>query len=552
VPAPPAPPAPPASPAAAGASNPSPAIKITKAPGTEPDGVSKSIDIVIPGIVIDSKKQGTIHKGDVNITFGNDGIHVTSDEPAVDATATAAKAAKADVEAVRLEGEALQADKEAARIDASASAERDPDAREKLREKAQATREKAQESRGKAAEARSQAAEARAEARERAEQARQMAAEARERTREAVRRAVAEASSAAAAAASAAVAASPSGVDISAGGQTVHITVPPNADSADVKEAIEDARSAIVDALREAEDQRREQVQAAKEAADEAAAAARRSVQADGADSADTDSSDPGERRHVRTMTFRSGEMLMPLAMWWILGSLLLKITYKGRIQAEAKAAVATETAEAESLRRQVLEAKMAMMQAQVEPHFLFNTLASIDHLIEFDPKRASQMQRNLISLLRASMPSMRASESGLRPLDLELAVVRPYLEILKVRMEERLTTEIDVPEGLLSAEFPPMMIQTLAATWPSRRRSGTATCASPSRTPGSVSRAPPRARPTAPAWACRTSANGSRCSTARKPASRSPTIRQGARSSRSPCPTPPTPTKEKAHDGFP
>jgi sensor histidine kinase YesM len=101
-------------------------------------------------------------------------------------------------------------------------------------------------------------------------------------------------------------------------------------------------------------------------------------------------------------------------------------------------------------------------MQAQVEPHFLFNTLASIDHLIEFDPKRASQMQRNLISLLRASMPSMRSTDSGLRPLDLELAVVRPYLEILKVRMEERLVTDIDVPEGLLSAEFPPMMVQTL------------------------------------------------------------------------------------------
>jgi sensor histidine kinase YesM len=141
---------------------------------------------------------------------------------------------------------------------------------------------------------------------------------------------------------------------------------------------------------------------------------------------------------------------------------MLVKITYKGRMQAEVKAAVATETAEAESLRRQVLEARMAMMQAQVEPHFLFNTLASIDHLIEFDPKRASQMQRNLISLLRASMPSMRSTDSGLRPLDLELAVVRPYLEILKVRMEERLTTEIDVPDGLLSAEFPPMMIQTL------------------------------------------------------------------------------------------
>jgi sensor histidine kinase YesM len=106
-------------------------------------------------------------------------------------------------------------------------------------------------------------------------------------------------------------------------------------------------------------------------------------------------------------------------------------------------------------------------MQAQVEPHFLFNTLASIDHLIETDPPRASQMQKNLIALLRASMPSMReASGNGgagtVRDLGRELAVIRPYLEILKVRMEERLATEIDVPEGLHSAEFPPMMIQTL------------------------------------------------------------------------------------------
>ena len=82
-------------------------------------------------------------------------------------------------------------------------------------------------------------------------------------------------------------------------------------------------------------------------------------------------------------------------------------------MQAEVKAAVATETAESEQLKRQVVEARMAAMQAQVEPHFLFNTLASIDHLIETDPPRASQMQKNLIALLRASMPSMRESQPG-------------------------------------------------------------------------------------------------------------------------------------------
>ena len=60
-------------------------------------------------------------------------------------------------------------------------------------------------------------------------------------------------------------------------------------------------------------------------------------------------------------------------------------------------------------------------------------------------------------------MPTMReASDGGVRHLGRELAVIRPYLEILKVRMEERLDTTIDLPEGLLSAEFPPMMLQTL------------------------------------------------------------------------------------------
>src|SRR5882724_8719799 len=127
--------------------------------------------------------------------------------------------------------------------------------------------------------------------------------------------------------------------------------------------------------------------------------------------------------------------------------------------KAEAKAAEAQEVAEAESLKRQVTEARMAAMRAQVEPHFLFNTLASIDHLIEVDPPRASRMQKNLIALLRASMPAMRDKATNLGR---ELEVVRPYLEILKVRMEERLQPQVDVSEGLYSAEFPPMMLQSL------------------------------------------------------------------------------------------
>ena len=160
-----------------------------------------------------------------------------------------------------------------------------------------------------------------------------------------------------------------------------------------------------------------------------------------------------------RVVHVRLGNYLPQLAFLFILLSAGIKIAYAGRVKAEAKAAQAQEVAEAESLKRQVTEARMAAMQAQVEPHFLFNTLASIDHLIEVDPQRASRMQKNLIALLRASMPAMREKATNLGR---ELEVVRPYLEILKVRMEERLQPQVDVSEGLYSAEFPPMMLQSL------------------------------------------------------------------------------------------
>lgn len=229
---------------------------------------------------------------------------------------------------------------------------------------------------------------------------------------------------------------------------TIAIDFPKSAKPEDIRAALEAAKDKLTQLKQEAE--------AVKEAQD-AAAEARQALQ----DAAEEMAASP---THRRVTVVQLGDSLVDLAILWILASAVIKAMYKGRIQAEVKAAQATETAEAESLKRQVIEARMAAMQAQVEPHFLFNTLASIDHLIETDPPRASQMQRNLIALLRASMPTMREANAsgGVRDLGRELAVIRPYLEILKVRMEERLQTEIDVPEGLMSAEFPPMMIQGL------------------------------------------------------------------------------------------
>ena len=220
----------------------------------------------------------------------------------------------------------------------------------------------------------------------------------------------------------------------------IHIKLPPGSDNETVREAIADAKRDIQSAMEEVREEAKRAAEEARDAAQEVVGAGR-----------------------LNTQLHTYGESMMPLTMWFILLSGILKITYKGKVQAEAKAAQATEVAESESLKRQVVEARMAAMQAQVEPHFLFNTLASIDHLIETDPPRASIMQKNLIALLRASMPTMReANAQGTRDLGKELAVIRPYLEILKVRMEERLQTDVRVSDGLLSAEFPPMMLQSL------------------------------------------------------------------------------------------
>ncbi len=261
--------------------------------------------------------------------------------------------------------------------------------------------------------------------------------------------AAASATEAAAKAAQAAASASQVAAQINDKG--IKIVLPPGSNSEEISKAVEEARASIMEAVEQARqdaEQARRDAEEARHDAEQAKADFSRGF-------------DDGLRTRITKTSL--GDFLPNLALLWIFCSVVIKITYKKQLSAQAEAAQATEVAESEQLKRQVVEARMSAMQAQVEPHFLFNTLASIDHLIETDPPRASIMQKNLIALLRASMPTMREANNGApRDLGREMAVIRPYLEILQVRMEERLVSRIEVPEGLLSAEFPPMMIQSL------------------------------------------------------------------------------------------
>lgn len=161
-------------------------------------------------------------------------------------------------------------------------------------------------------------------------------------------------------------------------------------------------------------------------------------------------------RYHKQASTwFKSFIFLLILALFGT------KALMGGKKRAEAQTMFANAAAERESMQRQLSEAKMQMMQAQVEPHFLFNTLASVEYLIETDPPRASAMQRSLIKYLRAVLPQMRDS-SLVTNLGREADMVAAYLALLKMRMEERLTIDFDIPDGLRTAAFPPMMLQSM------------------------------------------------------------------------------------------
>jgi sensor histidine kinase YesM len=135
------------------------------------------------------------------------------------------------------------------------------------------------------------------------------------------------------------------------------------------------------------------------------------------------------------------------------------KIVVRKVAESDAKVRSAEDAASREAMERQLVQARLQLLQAQVEPHFLFNTLAAVDYLIETDPPRASQMQKSLITYLRGALPQMRQQSSTLGR---EVSLVRSYLELIRMRIEERLEFRVEIPPGLQSAEFPPMMLQSV------------------------------------------------------------------------------------------
>ncbi len=160
----------------------------------------------------------------------------------------------------------------------------------------------------------------------------------------------------------------------------------------------------------------------------------------------------------------RFGTMIWGGATGMMLFTLIMTIAatlflYNRERLTRAEAAAAHDRALAETIQRQAAQAQLQLLQAQIEPHMLFNTLSNLQGLIDIDPARAQQMLDQLIQYLRATLSSSRAGSTTLAQ---EFALMSAYLGLMSVRMGERLTYALDLPAALRDTKVPPMLLQPL------------------------------------------------------------------------------------------
>jgi len=111
------------------------------------------------------------------------------------------------------------------------------------------------------------------------------------------------------------------------------------------------------------------------------------------------------------------------------------------------------------AIEKEYLSANLKMLQAQIEPHFLFNTLSNILSLIDTKPDKGKSMLLDLTNYLRTSLSRTLPEKTTLSQ---EISMIKAYLDIQKIRMDERLNYKIDVPDNLWQHSFPPMLLQPL------------------------------------------------------------------------------------------
>jgi len=156
---------------------------------------------------------------------------------------------------------------------------------------------------------------------------------------------------------------------------------------------------------------------------------------------------------------FERATLFQLLAIGVIFGSIITYF-FSSRAQiTESQAQIQEEKIKRLTSEKKAAEANLKLLQAQIEPHFLFNTLSNVLSLLDTDPKKGKSMLVDFIQYLRASLSKIRQEKATLGQ---EMEMIEAYLSIYKVRMGDRLQYIIDLPNNLKATSFPPMLIQPL------------------------------------------------------------------------------------------
>ena len=154
-----------------------------------------------------------------------------------------------------------------------------------------------------------------------------------------------------------------------------------------------------------------------------------------------------------------AGIVIAKAARWLAVGGLAYAIYTLLSRAADAAELTHESGLQRMQLDRQMTEARLQSLRAQIEPHFLFNTLANVRRLYQTDRDLGRRMLANFVAYLRAALPQMRRDETTLKR---EVDLARAYLSVLQVRMGERLRFRLDVPNDLGALSFPPFALSTL------------------------------------------------------------------------------------------
>jgi sensor histidine kinase YesM len=141
----------------------------------------------------------------------------------------------------------------------------------------------------------------------------------------------------------------------------------------------------------------------------------------------------------------------------FVISVILSAVFFARERQARTEAELERERLRGERIAREAALANLRALQAQIEPHFLFNTLANVTSLVDPDPAKAKAMLESFIQFLRASLAATRLESTTLGA---EAELIAAYLHVLQVRMGDRLRYRIDIPDELRATAIAPMLLQ--------------------------------------------------------------------------------------------